>query len=68
MSDSRSAAIVNAFGKPAHTLEQDGKVRGLTYRCEDATGAVRQLRMVFSADERLEQWALVAPDGSKAAS
>ena len=60
----RSAAILNAFGEPAHTLEQDGLVRGLTYYCDDATGKVRQLRLVFDDRQRLEEWALVTPDGS----
>ena len=53
-----AGAIVRAFGKPAHSLEQDGKVRGLTYSCEDATGKVEQLRMVFTAEQRLDRWVL----------
>ncbi|MHC4548230.1 MAG: hypothetical protein ACYTEZ_05575 [Planctomycetota bacterium] len=61
----RAQAILRAFGTPAHTLEQDGKVRGLTYPCENSAGRVMQLRMVFDAQERLQQWALKSPDGSE---
>jgi hypothetical protein len=53
-----AVAILNAFGPPVDTLEQDGKVRGLTYYCEDAAGNAQQLRMVFDSDGRLENWAL----------
>ena len=51
-------AIMKAFGPPAGTLEQEGKIRGLAYRCQDSTGGVQELRMVFGADEKLEKWAL----------
>lgn len=54
-------AILNAFGAAGNVLEQDGKVRGLTYACEDASGQVLQLRMVFSSAERLENWVLRDP-------
>ena len=54
-------AILNAFGPARDVLEQDGKVRGLTYPCEDASGQVLALRMVFSADEKLEKWVLRDP-------
>lgn len=54
-------AILNAFGPAGNVFEQDGKVRGLTYPCEDASGQVLQLRMVFSPDERLEKWVLRDP-------
>jgi hypothetical protein len=54
----RAKAILKAFGDPADALEQDGKMRGLTYFCENATGQVTQLRMVFDPEERLKQWAL----------
>jgi len=64
----RAKAILKAFGDPVHTLEQDGKIRGLTYFCENATGQVMQLRMVFDAKEGLTQWALRSQDGSKAKS
>ncbi|MHC4134932.1 MAG: hypothetical protein ACYS0K_08110 [Planctomycetota bacterium] len=64
----RAKAILKAFGDPVHALEQEGKVRGLTYFCENATGQVMQLRMVFDAKEGLTQWALKSPDGSKAKS
>ena len=58
----RAKAVLKAFGDPAHALEQDGKIRGLTYFCENATGQVMQLRMVFDKDEQLQQWALRTPD------
>ena len=64
----RASAILKAFGDPVDALEQDGKVRGLTYNCENATGQVMQLRMVFDAEGGLTQWALRSPDGSKAES
>lgn len=62
----RAKAILKAFGDPAHALEQDGKIRGLTYFCENATGQVMQLRMVFDAEEGLKQWALLSPGKAKA--
>jgi hypothetical protein len=61
-------AILRAFGKPQDVLEQDGKVRGLTYACETATGAVESLRMVFSPDERLDRWTLGGAASPKASS
>jgi len=51
-------AIVNAFGQPADTLRRDGRVRGLQYWCEDPTGQAVELRLVFSAEEKLEEWRL----------
>jgi hypothetical protein len=54
-------AILNAFGPAGNVFEQDGKVRGLSYACEDPAGQVLQLRMVFSADEKLEKWVLRDP-------
>jgi len=51
-------AVLKAFGRPADILEQDGVVRGLTYRCEDAVGQARQLRMVFTEQGTLDRWAL----------
>ena len=63
----RAQAILNAFGRPADTLERDGKIRGLTYRCEDGTGKTRELRMAFSAGERLQEWVLRLRDGSELA-
>jgi hypothetical protein len=53
--------IVSAFGAAGNVLEQDGKVRGLSYPCEDASGQVLQLRMVFSTDGKLEKWVLRDP-------
>jgi hypothetical protein len=64
----RAKAILKAFGDPVDTLEQDGKVRGLTYYCENATGQATQLRMVFDAKEGLTQWALRGQGGAKAKS
>ena len=60
-------AILSAFGPAGNVFEQDGKVRGLTYACEDASGQVQQLRMVFSADQRLEKWVLRDPKAPEAA-
>jgi len=60
-------AILNAFGAAKGSLQQDGKYRGLTYACDDASGKVVELRMVFSADERLEKWVLRDPKGSEPA-
>jgi hypothetical protein len=51
-------AIVGAFGAPADTLRRDGRVRGLKYWCENAAGEVVELRLLFSAEERLEKWRL----------
>ena len=53
-----SSAITKAFGRPADILEKDGKVRGLSYRCEDGNGDVVGLKMVFDAQGLLEHWAL----------
>jgi len=64
----RAKAILKAFGDPVHALEQDGKVRGLTYLCENATGQAVELRMVFDAQEGLQKWALQSPEGTKAES
>jgi hypothetical protein len=64
----RAKAVLKAFGDPAHTLEQDGRIRGLTYACENATGQVMQLRMVFDKKEQLQQWALRTPGAKKAES
>lgn len=57
-------AVINAFGPASHVLERDGKIRGLTYRCENPNGEVNQLRMVFDDMGRLEKWALSAADGT----
>ena len=51
-------AIQNAFGAAGNAFEKDGKIRGLAYPCEDAAGQVLQLRMVFTADEKLDNWVL----------
>ena len=50
--------ILDGFGEPADILREKGKIAGLTYWCEDARGRPRQLRMVFSPDERLTKWIL----------
>ncbi|MHC4930957.1 MAG: hypothetical protein ACYTGV_02035 [Planctomycetota bacterium] len=54
----RAKSILRAFGKPYDLLEKNGKVRGLTYWCEDANGDVVELRMVFNEAERLQHWVL----------
>jgi len=56
-------AILAAFGRPTNTLEQDGKIRGLTYPCEDFSGQVHELRMVFDQEEKLERWTLRGAQG-----
>jgi len=57
----RVETIRKGFGPGGDVLETDGVVRGLAYPCEDADGRVLQLRMVFSAEGRLENWALKDP-------
>jgi hypothetical protein len=52
------ASVRDAFGRPAHVLERQGGVRGLSYPCEDATGAVLTLRMTFDDRGRLDRWGL----------
>jgi hypothetical protein len=54
-------AILRAFGPPGDVREEDGKVRGLAYPCEDSSGKVLQLRMAFNADAKLEKWVLKDP-------
>lgn len=54
----QAEAIQKAFGPPGNVFEQDGKVRGLAYACEDASGQVLQLRMVFAEDGGLDSWVL----------
>jgi len=58
-----SASVMKAFGRPADVLEKDGKVRGLSYRCQDANGKVVGLRMVFDEQGQLQSWTL-RPDGA----
>ena len=36
----RAAAVIRAFGKPSDVLEKEGRIRGLSYRCQDARGVV----------------------------
>ena len=55
-------AIVNAFGPPADILRRNGRVRGLKYWCEDASGQALDLRLIFSAEERLEKWRFRGPE------
>jgi hypothetical protein len=57
-------AIVRAFGPPADTLRRDGRVRGLKYWCENAAGEAVDLRLLFSAEERLEEWRLHVSDNA----
>ncbi len=60
-----ATTILKAFGEPKHKLNKDGRIRGLTYPCEDGTGNVQELRMVFSAKERLTKWTLGKPSAAK---
>ena len=54
----KADAILRSFGKPVDTLESDGRIRGLTYNCENGAGRIQQLRMVFDEKSRLDRWAL----------
>jgi len=54
-------AVQKAFGSADNVFQEDGKVRGLTYACEDASGKVLQLRMVFADDGQLQKWVLKDP-------
>lgn len=56
-----AAAILQAFGPPADRLVKQGKVRGLTYPCEDAAGRPARLRMVFGSGQKLARWTLARP-------
>lgn len=58
-----SSSVMRAFGRPADILEKDGKIRGLSYRCQNGNGKVVGLRMVFDQQSRLENWTL-RPDGA----
>lgn len=51
-------AVIAAFGTPADTLERDGRVRGLGYRCRNARGIDVPLLMVFDERGRLTKWTL----------
>lgn len=58
----RAKTILRTFGEPLHRLEKEGRVVGLTYRCEDARGKIRELRLGFSPDGVLQRWTVA---GSK---
>ena len=50
--------LVDQFGEPRDTLEKDGAVRGLTYKAEDPTGKVRELRIGLNDEGRVVRWTL----------
>ena len=54
----KSEAVLNALGPPDDVMEADGKVRGMSYLCEDGSGKVVGLRLVFDKDGGLEKWTL----------
>jgi len=56
-----AAEILKAFGPPSDRLVKEGKLRGLTYPCEDSTGRPARLKMVFDVRGRLARWALNRP-------
>ena len=58
--------IIDTFGPPAHVLERDGKIRGLTYKCQNALGKKTQLRMAFDAKESLTSYVLANSGAQKA--
>jgi len=51
-------SIRASFGQGSNPLEREGRIRALTYACEDATGIVVWLKLVFDAEGRLESWVL----------
>jgi hypothetical protein len=53
------------FGPAEHVLRREEKVRGLTYPCENASGEIVELRLAFSAEERLERWVMLDPKSPK---
>ena len=58
--------IIDTFGPPAHVLERDGKIRGLTYKCQNALGKKTYLRMAFDAQESLTGYVLADPGAKQA--
>lgn len=62
----RARTIIDTYGPPAHVLERDGKIRGLTYKCQNALGKKTQLRMAFDAKESLTGYVLADPGAKKA--
>jgi len=46
--------ILRKFGPPEDLAEQDGAIRSLVYRCENANGEAGTLRLAFSSQEALE--------------
>jgi len=61
----RAKTVLAAFGRPDKTVESDGRVVELTYRCEDASGKVVDLGLGFDADGVLTTWSLGDPGGKK---
>ena len=61
----QARTIIHAYGPPVHVLERDGKIRALTYKCQNALGNQTQLRMAFDAQESLTSYVLVDPGTKK---
>ncbi len=51
-------AIRRSFGQGESPLERDGRVRALSFPCENAAGQVVWLKLAFGAEGDLESWVL----------
>jgi hypothetical protein len=47
--------VLDRYGKPKVVHETDGRIRRMIYRCEDRTGAFRDLELIFDGDEILQE-------------
>jgi hypothetical protein len=50
--------VLETFGRAMGRVGKEGRIAALTYRCEDAQGEVRELRLEFDAGGILERWSL----------
>ncbi|MHC4960274.1 MAG: hypothetical protein ACYTGN_18130 [Planctomycetota bacterium] len=51
-------AVISAFGEADDLMEHEGKITGLTYRCENANGKTGLLRLGFDKAGKLSKWVL----------
>jgi hypothetical protein len=51
-------AVISAFGEADDLMEHEGKITGLTYRCENANGKKGVLRLGFDKNGKLTKWVL----------